>query len=1080
MRRSGEVSPAPPTDAVKRSPESMFEPPDRGGEVCARHLAITRLEQTPTRLVARYAGPTESEYDNVSPCQLGRTKEGEFAPLPTVTVFLDGVLLPLTTGELAPLPAITVLLHGVLLPLTTWVFDREETTTGAAAALVGRTTFIQTKSEEGTRFVMEQTQGSPLTMEARMSTHPLPTCGAFGPDRFPLAGASFQEHWEALPTAIQDKYAQIAGFYALLQPYRWVDRLTRGQEARFRYISLPMHWEAVAPLVRNAVHHVPLLTVALELQENKWRYLTVATYNVLVVTFALDDLAVATTGWTRRADLLPPELRSWLEDDQVTIVTSGLMVPFQRFEDGLLLRHQVDADTIFKLYQNLGIITPLFAVATPSLAWMMTFGLGYHHRPMDERRLIHMVGPHQYAAWPDHRHPDWHPDCAVVASPTDSFYFFYEGMGIWAFIYRLLQHGLVYGGMAAVVPVYTLRDLILHFVHNAGQTEREARQRDPLMLASDVVTGAPPMPAFTPEVTRYPVSPLALTEGRARAAQVAAEQRAEALAQEVAVDQQHQYQVELAHGHQEQEQSSPGGRVVRDSPRATRGTSPPPVLLPDDTGAREDMEDGALELEDKALEQEFAASGEESEGAQARAGGGTVPPAHPGYFTTEGKRKLEAAEEAAPADGANSARAEGETHHQVRSSEGDSVRGRPPSVEYVGTVQRKRERTETPRPRPPRPTTATGANRTPLGPTRPGRPPTTSAQPPVQLGEQATSCTVKANVVMDLRERITFSREAGGTAAAPDAALRAGAEDDSPPQNRYAAFDIRSRLDPTNNRSSFSAEAADSVAPSEILTPARGGVNFARRLSMRNRLAPVVPRARAGGQRRPLQEQRLSSPLLSNAERAWNPYMPTPLFHRRCEVCSSQHCSRFIRDTTIPNCAKLREQLSFAPTRRLCDYRRCLASAEHFTSVCPYLHRRCPLCRCRGHGREDRCDLRNEDIMSRLRDDFEEQAHVGLYTRTRCVNVAWGFYPIPPSAVRHAGQPFVDYQRLTSLSVSDALALIEALLSSPDNRGELPPRMGLPSRFSGPSAYGDANIYEPADQAEPQGEDEAQGPALPE
>ncbi len=196
----------------------------------------------------------------------------------------------------------------------------------------------------------------------------------------------------------------------------------------------------------------------------------------------------------------------------------------------------------------------------------------------------------------------------------------------------------------------------------------------------------------------------------------------------------------------------------------------------------------------------------------------------------------------------------------------------------------------------------------------------------------------------------------------------------------------------------------------------------------------------------PVNSRAVAQPHLNKIEKIWNPYLLNPAFDHRCLVCSSSHCSRYIKDTRVPNCKKWRETSTVAPTRRLCDYRRCRRPYLHYTVVCPFLHGRCPECSCRGHDHYDQCDVRNASIMERLRDDFEEFANVGLLTRRRAQEVVWGFYPIPPSAPRGT-DPFFSYQRVMDMPVADALDFVRALVAAPKNQRDPPESLGEDTVF---------------------------------
>ncbi len=180
----------------------------------------------------------------------------------------------------------------------------------------------------------------------------------------------------------------------------------------------------------------------------------------------------------------------------------------------------------------------------------------------------------------------------------------------------------------------------------------------------------------------------------------------------------------------------------------------------------------------------------------------------------------------------------------------------------------------------------------------------------------------------------------------------------------------------------------------------------------------------------PIVKARLSNTRLNRDGRARNPYELQPAFDGRCTFCSAKHCSRVVAGTEEPNCRRFREQLLYARTRDICDYRRCANKRDHHTAVCPALHQRCDRCFCRGHSSSDFCDLRNPAVMRRLRADFEESANLGLYTRHRFQQVEWGFYPIP--RVRPPGN-FVAYRQLADLPVMDALTTLQSLLLLPEN-----------------------------------------------
>ncbi len=166
-------------------------------------------------------------------------------------------------------------------------------------------------------------------------------------------------------------------------------------------------------------------------------------------------------------------------------------------------------------------------------------------------------------------------------------------------------------------------------------------------------------------------------------------------------------------------------------------------------------------------------------------------------------------------------------------------------------------------------------------------------------------------------------------------------------------------------------------------------------------------------------ERLLYHHFLSKEEQYEEAYAQYPRLHRRCDYCGGKRCSRFIRGTTLPSCNNYKSHTEEAPDRRMCDYRRCDTPHTHQTPVCPIMHMRCQECGCRGHAVG--CDRSNSAIMSALRADFEEFAPVGLMTRDRKKDPAWGWYPYPRTAKRRPDRPAFVYRDLKDMEVLEAL-----------------------------------------------------------
>lgn len=295
--------------------------------------------------------------------------------------------------------------------------------------------------------------------------------------------------------------------------------------------------------------------------------------------------------------------------------------------------------------------------------------------------------------------------------------------------------------------------------------------------------------------------------------------------------------------------------------------------------------------------------------------------------------------------------------------------------------------------------------------------------------------------VVDLRQQLEFNNNY----VAMEMDLRRRLDNKS---TSYSDVDLRARLNARTHAEAFREGAAGAAPPLAAFLPPEGSSSFSRRIRARNLSGPHAVKAETLAQHPVLQEDKKKvNANLTNAERTWNPFMLQPLFHRRCQACSSQHCSRFCVDGTTPNCHKFRDHLASSATRRICDYKRCPNPYDHFTPVCPALHQRCPRCGCRGHGERDNCDISNVFIMSSLREDFEDQANVGYYTQHRFTRLAWGFYAYPPDGPRADDEPLVDYAVLSDKPVLQALHLLYDVLEAPGGRVDPPTEMAVPSSF---------------------------------
>ena len=763
--------------------------------------------------------------------------------------------------------------------------------------------------------------------------------GAFSRQRLPLSGILFTEQVDTLSPTARENFANISDLAACFQPLRWTDTLTPSQGHKYGWVSSPADWDKYADPFKTAVAALPVLAVALELGEgDRVEYLTVAAHCGHAVTFPLLTLSTRIPGWRRRAELLPEELRAWLADPAVTILVVENPERFAQLLDGINCANLVDCTAVFLLYQEKGIIHPTFPIAKPDIAWLMTYATGYHHRPMEENKFRQLVGPHDYQHWPARRQPSWRPRSVDKPSPAEAFYLFFEAGALFAFMYRLLQHGVVYGGMAAVQADLPFRELISSFLQAVGLGAEEARTRDPLGLMTDLVTGPPAVPPFTSAETSVP--------------------------------------------------------PPMDTYDANFPPLVPPQAPPRETIVRGQDDGDAIDLQDEALVTEL----NQETVNRDRDGAGPVDPAHPGYFTQSQAMQL----------------------------------ARPPSVEILGETCKSSHDHEDKKPTTSeRRDNSQGDEPTVLPVPPPPGPPSTGGGRRICMDLrqklERNNNYLSANVTVDLREKLNENKR----------------------ESSFLPYDVRSHTRARTHAGAFAAEAAASVAPPVALPTPDPSLNFSQRIAARNRAGPPPPRpaASAGGPAAK-KKKNLDIWALTYAERAWNPFMQKPLMHRRCEVCSSQHCSRFQLGTRDINCKKFKDHLAFCPSRRICDYRRCTSPQDHFTPACPALHQRCPRCGFRGHNAADGCDTANEALMAALREDFEEVANVGFHTQHRFGNPVWGFYPLPADSPRTTDEPFVDYVLLTDKTVKGALAFLSDLLAADRNQVDLPPALDHPSVFA--------------------------------
>ncbi len=236
------------------------------------------------------------------------------------------------------------------------------------------------------------------------------------------------------------------------------------------------------------------------------------------------------------------------------------------------------------------------------------------------------------------------------------------------------------------------------------------------------------------------------------------------------------------------------------------------------------------------------------------------------------------------------------------------------------------------------------------------------------------------------------------------------------------------------------AAAADPRGANLVAFPTDRNLQLARRINLQARLSR--PTGGGGEVEGALRRRERSDPLLDHRrmttkERYDAAYETAPGLDRHCDFCGGGRCSRFTKGANVPYCDRYRHQKTKTPTRRICDYRRCETPTDHMTNVCPMLRARCPTCLCRGH--LTGCDMSNEDVMTGLREDFDEFALVGVWTRRMERDLAWSWFPYPRGASRIPGQPPVPLQALKHMGTFEAMDYLTGVLSLPANRNYVPP-----------------------------------------
>ncbi len=832
------------------------------------------------------------------------------------------------------------------------------------------------------------------------SANTMQTAKMFSPDPFPLQGDIFERMVKNLRGTPRDNYNALYHYSLLSKPKCWEDKLQAAQKRLCYPVFKPELWyeSGAAGEFISSVQAVPVIGLHLVRRLNVLKYVSVSTYNGRVAVFSIRALEKI-SHWEERVELLPPEVRTWLEDPDVVVLTSGEKRTFKNKLHGLSISGQLDTEDLYKIYQTAGVIRPAVTAERGDLSWQLAYAVAYHPLPSRKSTWLQLIGtdkfkPEKKRDWPEWRMPGWQPDGMWRLDDRELFFLYFSTYGPHMFVSRLLRHGLVYGGVEAVAKELPLRDLFLTFLLGA-MGGGELSPEDPLGLNTPEVkmttkrdSSSPAVRMYNPKFAHLPAPVPKSPGGTLRA--FPTPNKASAGSGTASADKKPERTVTLIPPPLPQEEQDPPEELQETDPPAASPSSATAALAPPPVSS--DLEEGEIDEEGeevKEREEELVIYLEEEgeelfpEEQKNDDNNNLPPPPKKRLPLPPAKKelKIQAALQrlAAPEQGGEAA------------AETETVRSPPTGVP------------------------SSLASRLGPLPLPPDLPPARAPAPGYYTTEGAAAA---ARAEEDPQE---------GTSAGP---LRRGKT--SP---RYAPFDERSRRMPDKaSAEAYRQEAAAaSPLPVAVIAPDRNLCLAARtKRGPKPQGMPSEKRRADRRRHRALSRRLLDHIPLTQEEVYNNAYVEQPIFDKRCSFCASWHCSRFLRGTREPNCRKFREQKELAPSRRLCDYRRCLLPNDHHTAVCPALHNKCPVCHCRGHGVADSCNMADNRIMDKLRYDFEECADIGIYTKKRFQNLAWGFYPYPASAPRDVA--VVSYRRLSDMPIDCAFSTLKSILQLPENR----------------------------------------------
>ena len=803
---------------------------------------------------------------------------------------------------------------------------------------------------------------------------------ALGPDIVDAVGKK--------SSAVRHNFNRLQHQRELGRPLKWEDKLRRFQELRFKLVSAHKHWLEVRELFEADVKSVPVVSLAVVARGKEVRFVILSTFALRTVAFSMPGLSDGAAGWYRGGQILPPEVRQWLASSHVHVVVSG---GYPQVE-GLSLNNVVDNEKVFAVYLAKGVISPTLAPAKGDVTWQSTYALGYHHRPSTEGEFVALVGPHRFDHWPKHRFPGWLPKSVHELDAHEAFYLFYEGAGLLLFPYRLLMHGIAYPEVSAVRPELPFAQMLALFLN--GGTKPTPK---PFPLT--------PSDHPTQKRAASPANDLYSPRGKKRGTIAGTTHETEDTL--ILQDENLTHEVDAMAG--EVSRTDGGGAA---------------------SGGEEQRPQAAHDSEQAVGDEQVAQSSEQTASNEQAA-----------QSSEQAIRNEQVAR--APEQAAEEAAAVAPTAAADEQGDGSSSSVAPPTINHGDN----NNNSETARVAGGSSDARDGTGLAAAGIWEVRGPAATRSSyyttqymrdhcPAVVAPPRPPSAPAVGSALARALQALSGSAAATNDGARSPSVMEVKRERVSPvpprvvdltstPGGCFQPDDVRARL--RGDAAPFHQEAQQ---PPSFVTRQPPDINQdlayrARRRGDRER-ARIVAGAGEDEEELAFNRSLLGNAHLSPAERAENPFVSNPRLHHRCDFCTGSHCSRYMKGSLTVNCPRLLEHANVAPTRRLCDYRRCRQPMDHHTAACPTLHARCPRCLCRGHSALDGCDLRNGPVMEALRSDFEECASVGWLTRRRADNIAWGFYPYPATAPRH--ERIVDYGRLSRLPVQQALGLLQTLL----------------------------------------------------